>query len=95
MTKKEMPIIAKVHYVEFTLPDRYGSGRKKRIEIYSRTEGWTNKIEGFEMQTTSYGSLSLRDSRIFVSAMEKAVRRMAELTKLYKGKEVIFERNLY
>ena len=91
----ETPIIARVHYVEFTLPDKYGP-RKQRIDIYSRTEGFmSRKITGFEMQTTSYGSLSLRDSRLLTFAMDKAIRRMTELRNLYKGKEVMFERDFF
>ena len=34
----ETPIIARVHYVEFTLPDKYGP-RKQRIDIYSGLKG--------------------------------------------------------
>ena len=95
MAEKEIPVIARVHYVEFTLPDKFGS-RKLRIDIYTETENFiSRKITGFVMSTTSYGSLGLRDSGNLAFAMDKAIRRMKELITLYKGKEVMFERDLF
>ena len=55
----------------------------------------SRKITGFVMSTTSYGSLGLRDSGNLAFAMDKAIRRMKELITLYKGKEVMFERDLF
>ena len=95
MAEKEKPVIARLHYVEFTLPVKFGK-RKLRIDIYTRTEGFmSRKVTGFEMQTESFGSLGLQDSRNLAFAMDKAIRRMKELITLYVGKEVIFERDLF
>ena len=95
MAEKKKPVIARVHYVEFTLPVKFGK-RKQRIDIYSETENFmSRKITGFVMSTTSYGSLGLQDSRNLAFAMDKAIRRMKELITLYVGKEVIFERDLF
>ena len=75
----------KVHYVRFKLS---GFRRQLEVMIYAETDsnwGDGRRIEGFKMQTSSYGTLMKNDAKRYANAMSKAARRIEELDKLYRG----------
>ena len=92
---QNLPEVPDIHYVRFRLPDR-NPDKEYEIDIFTDGDNLffytVNRISEFKMQTTSFGTLSGRDSNRLAKAYKKAASRTNELNKLYKGKDVIIIR---